>query len=80
LLRRLVELVLLKAGLSPIITEIPRRNIRMPALEQIGQPTLGVVDLVLCRQDGRAPWINSVRKYAMSLQASFSSGLRWSRN
>jgi hypothetical protein len=26
----------------------------MPAVEQIGQPSMGVVGLVLCRQDGRA--------------------------
>jgi hypothetical protein len=41
-------------GAYAFVRQCHRGDIRMPALEQIGQPSLGVVGLVLCRQDGRA--------------------------
>ena len=41
-------------GAYVLVGQCHRGDIRMPALEQIGQPSLSIVDLVLCRQDGRA--------------------------
>jgi hypothetical protein len=43
-----------------------RGDTRMPAIEQIGQPSISLIDLVLCRHDGRAgPWISGARKYVL---------------